>query len=211
MTETEINDGVARQSAGFIQYYGTFWKKSFFIDQSSEFRKNKRRERFNVDNIMLGICRGRTGQGNRDKSSMDQAFNFYKQKGIYVLYSNSLEPVYAGQAGRTKKKNNEEDAASSIGSRIDQHVQSKYKNAWEYFSWFGFLTDKDSSTAKDLTIDKRLKIDWRFNEGSANLKNGLSSLEAIIIEAISPRFNARGGDLQGAYFVDQFEGEVKLS
>eukprot|EP01036_Dinobryon_divergens_P053213 gene53213-71140_t len=118
--------------------------------------------------------------------------NFGGQKGVYILYDQNLSPVYAGQAGLTRKNTAD---GQSIGDRIYNHRGGIYRNGWELFSWFGFC-DTTKLELKKSSEDDRMKPKWTFNANSDTALNLLlASFEAILIEGFAPRFNARGGDL----------------
>lgn len=62
---------------------------------------------------------------------------------------------------------------------------------------------------KNADEDLRRNPDWDFPQQAANseieLNLLLDSFEAVLIEAFTPRFNARGGNLKDAVYVDQLE------
>jgi hypothetical protein len=185
MTEAILGD--VPDDPGFIKFYGLYWRK----------------DKMNVDNVqMLGSPRGWTGKGLTQGDAADRQMNFWGQKGVYVLYDAGLQPVYAGQAGLIRKA---DAVGQSIGSRIASHANGVYRNGWALFSWFGFMhTPKiNLRTASDV---ERLNPQWSFVPGKQQeLNQLLASFEAILIEGFAPRFNARGGDLGKAVFVNQFE------
>jgi hypothetical protein len=142
--------------------------------------------------------------------------NFWKQKGVYVLYDRDLSPVYTGQAGLTRS-NSKGTGGKTLGDRLCDHLNGKYRNGWKFFSWFGFLEarneNKIKGKIKNLGDDegRALRQDpgWEFFGNSFSQEKGLNlmldSFEAVLIEAFVPRFNSRGGNLKGATYVDQFE------
>lgn len=190
------------KSSGYMRYYGLFWKKEYILSE---------------DQIIAGVPSGWIGQGSqgRDYDPSKIWVNFWDQKGVYVLYDEGLIPVYAGQAGTTRKSksSDQETSGGTIGIRLSAHKNGKYRNGWEYFSWFGFLESdiKDSLKKKLKGASFAEKFDPKWideNEKGGNhnnLNSILDSFEAVLIEAFTPRFNARGGNLRGAVYVNQLE------
>jgi hypothetical protein len=174
------------QNAGFIKFYGLYWHKD-----NVEWEKGH----------LNGRPQGWLGQGKiaKDFDHSTIQMNFWKQKGVYILYDSNLQPVYAGQAGIS------ESSPDGIGKRLYTHSKGIYRNGWCLFSWFGFL-ETDQINLKQAG-EKRLNPDFRFKEQKTtiDLKQLLASFEAILIEGFAPRFNARGGDLGKAVLVDQYE------
>ncbi|WP_156332751.1 GIY-YIG nuclease family protein [Chelatococcus sp. CO-6] len=180
----------------FIKFYGLFWRKDA-VDWD-------RRQ-------LLGQPQGWLGKGNK-RSNIDLEriqMNFYRQKGVYILYSDALQPVYAGQAGLTRKNST---GGQSIGDRLYAHSRGVYRNGWSLFSWFGFLeTERLPLTC--MSDEQRQKPVWTMPTGlpsapDATLNTLLASFEAILIEGFTPRFNARRGDLPDAVIVDQYEPDA---
>ncbi len=176
--------------SGFIKFYGLYWRKDLIEWNARQ---------------LLGQPGGWMGKGkvaaNFDRRNLQM--NFWGQKGVYVLYDDSLHPVYAGQAGLTRR---DSAGGQAIGDRLNMHRQGVYRNGWRLFSWFGFMeVDKfNLKTEKDEA--RRLSPRWEFKaQGESNLNLLLASFEAILIEGFAPRFNARGGDLKKAVLVNQFE------
>ena len=62
--------------------------------------------------------------------------NFWKQRGIYVLYSKENVPIYFGQAGIGN---------NTLGDRLKQHTSDDWEEMWDKFSWFGFCKVKKGS------------------------------------------------------------------
>ena len=176
--------------SGFIKFYGLYWRKDL-IDWNAR--------------QLLGQPRGWMGKG-KVASSYDRRnlqMNFWGQKGVYVLYDDALHPVYAGQAGLTRK---DSAGGQAIGDRLNMHRQGVYRNGWSLFSWFGFLEVDKFNLKTEKDDARRLMPKWQFNpQGESNLNLLLASFEAILIEGFAPRFNARGGDLKKAVLVNQFE------
>ncbi len=177
----------------FIKFYGLFWRKHA-VDWNSR--------------QLLGQPQGWLGKGNK-RSNIDLEtiqMNFYRQKGVYILYSEALQPVYAGQAGLARRNTT---GGQTIGDRLAAHSRGIYRNGWSLFSWFGFL-DTERSPLTRMADEQRLNPIWMLPAGppfapDAALNTLLASFEAILIEGFTPRFNARGGDLPHAVVVHQYE------
>lgn len=183
-------------TGGFIRYYGLYWDRKYV----------------RWDDIqLLAVPLGKSGQGKPPKTEEDNwnCINFWAQKGIYILYDSEMYPVYAGQAGVLKKNSS---GGNNIGGRLNAHRLGKYRNAWRYFSWFGFLEHRGNNIKlRNLERTLRLNPDWyEVSDHSSDLNSLLASFEAIIIEGFIPRLNARGGDLKQAVRCDQYEGEHAL-
>jgi hypothetical protein len=189
-TEGTVLDREAPPSeAGFIKFYGLYWSISH-VDWSTR--------------RLLGQPSGWIGKGKVAKSldRADLQMNFWGQKGVYILYDDNLHPVYAGQAGLTRKKASE---GQTIGNRLHTHSKGIYRNGWTLFSWFGFMSTNKIDLRKSPEPD-RMEVPWTFSPNKeSTLNDVLASFEAIVIEGFAPRFNARGGDLRTAVLVDQFE------
>lgn len=188
--EVALSREVPSQDSGFIKFYGLYWRKDQINWNSTQ---------------LLGQPKGWTGKGKlaSDFDRTKLQMNFWGQKGVYVLYDHALQPVYAGQAGLSRKVN---APGQAIGDRLNVHRQGVYRNGWSLFSWFGFLEIEKIKLKSELDEKKRLNPDWKFSPTSENgLNLLLASFEAILIEGFTPRFNARGGDLKRATLVNQFE------
>ncbi len=187
--EAALDRDIPLDQAGFIKFYGLYWNKHEVI-------WNK--------NLLLGQPSGWMGKGKTAKNfdKLTVQMNFWAQKGVYILYDDNLQPVYAGQAGLTRKNTNE---GQTIGNRLQAHTRGVYRNGWTLFSWFGFLSTQKLNL-KQCEEKKRMEPKWAFNpSGENSLNDLLASFEAIVIEGFSPRFNARGGDLGKAILVDQYD------
>jgi len=189
-TEQVLTREVPTGDAGFIKFYGLYWRKDR-IDWNSR--------------QLLGQPYGWLGKG-RIAAGFDRRtlqMNFWGQKGVYVLYDDALHPVYAGQAGLTRK---DSAGGQAIGDRLNVHRQGVYRNGWSLFSWFGFMEVEKFNLKSEKDESKRLAPDWQFKlQGESDLNLLLASFEAILIEGFAPRFNARGGNLKKAVLVNQFE------
>lgn len=177
----------------FIKFYGLFWHKNA-VDWDRR--------------LLLGQPQGWLGKGNkRCKLDLESIqMNFYDQKGVYILYSAPLQPVYAGQAGISRRNTT---GGKVIGDRLAAHSRGIYRNGWSLFSWFGFLETERSPLTR-MSAEQRLNPTWIMpatlpSTPDAALNALLASFEAILIEGLTPRFNARGGDLPHAVLVDQYD------
>lgn len=101
--------------------------------------------------------------------------DFREQRGIYVLYDDLFEPVYVGQAGK---------GARALFPRLRDHTADHLADRWTRFSWFG-IRAVDEKTNK-------LRSDLR--DIQPPLPNILDHFEAIVISAVEPRLNRRGGN-----------------
>lgn len=197
------DESAAPVSAGFMKFYGLYWSKEFILEERDT-------------EILAGLPQGWIGKGkiakNFDRSAM--WVNFWDQRGVYVLYDRDLTPVYTGQAGLVRAKGKVSDSGRVLGQRLRDHKHGKYRNGWEFFSWFGFLSTPIESEIKDVirkddeeAVGLKRNPRWEFRQpsGDTELNLLLDSFEAILIEAFTPRFNSRGGNLNGATYVNQLE------
>lgn len=199
------------ESGGFMKFYGLYWKKVIFLSHCSM------QDGGMSGQFLLGRPSNWTGSGRRaiDFDPDRLWMNFWKQKGVYVLYDEQLVPVYVGQAGLSRKKSKGSEGRN-LGERLHDHANGKYRNGWMYFSWFGFLEAQHEAKLKGRlrNASQGLRLDpgfdFRPSSSKDELNNLLDSFEAILIEAFTPRFNARGGNLKGSFYVDQFEGAPAL-
>ena len=186
----ELDREEPTKQSGFIKFYGLYWRKDSVKWDDSQ---------------LLGQPQGWMGKGkiakNFDRSSVQM--NFWGQKGVYILYDANLQPVYAGQAGLTRKNSAE---GQCIGDRLKVHAKGLYRNGWSLFSWFGFL-ETGKIPLKEAGEQERMSPDWTFpaENSGIELNQLLASFEAILIEGFAPRFNARGGDLGTAILIDQYD------
>jgi hypothetical protein len=189
MEESRNTVETAPTDGGHIRFYGLFWSRKH-VDFTRQF--------------LLGQSTGWVGQGTfaKDADLCRFQMNFWKTKGVYILYDGNLQPVYAGQAGLTRKKKGE---GQSIGDRLNDHFEGTYRHGWRYFSWFSFL-DCEKIKLRDAPEAERMNPRWEFKPRESDLNEILASFEAIVVEAFAPRFNARGGDLKKALFLHQYRG-----
>ncbi|MDO5704296.1 MAG: GIY-YIG nuclease family protein [Paracoccus sp. (in: a-proteobacteria)] len=95
--------------------------------------------------------------------------DFSEQIGIYILYDGS-RVVYLGRA-----------VERPLGIRLAEHLKDRLNGRWDRFSWFGL---RGVSETGNLTGP----------EFSANQKQIISLMEAILIEALEPPLNRKRGD-----------------
>jgi hypothetical protein len=93
-----------------------------------------------------------------------------KQIGVYLLY-HEREVVYVGRA-----------TDRPIIKRLQEHDKDRLKARWDRFSWFGLY----SVSAKGKVTEDQPTV----SDSEALIR----TLEAVLIEAMEPRQNRRGGD-----------------
>ncbi|WP_182277984.1 HTH domain-containing protein [Granulicella sp. 5B5] len=105
--------------------------------------------------------------GKRDLRS--DTVDFSDQRGVYLLYDRG-EVIYVGRA-----------IDRGIGVRLREHVFDRLSGRWDRFSWFGVykVSDNGSLNSSEQNYDRGLLI---------------ATMEALLIEAVEPRQNRRGGD-----------------
>jgi hypothetical protein len=94
--------------------------------------------------------------------------DFSPQIGVYLLHD-GRDVVYAGRS------------ADTLGQRLSAHTRDRLNGRWDRFSWFGFLSVNDNG-------------ELLRKEISATTEVLLATLEALLIEALEPPQNRRGGD-----------------
>ena len=121
------------------------------------------------------------GMQRREATTVD----FCKQLGIYLLYD-GREVIYIG---RTTER--------SLGRRLYEHTIDRMSARWDRFSWFGLLPVSDSGRIGALPEAY----------GAAKL---IPALEAILIEALEPRQNRKGGDdLRTVEYLQKIDPEIE--
>ena len=94
------------------------------------------------------------------------------------MYDENRVVVYVGQA-----------AKQSIGQRLAQHTSDRLTGRWQRFSWFGIrpvAEDGKLGSVKAVTITPKQLI---------------STLEALLIEALEPRQNRAGSSYSGEEYI----------
>ena len=106
--------------------------------------------------------------------------NMTEQTGIYLLHD-FRDIVYVGRA-----------TESTLGSRLSAHTRDRLKTRWNRFSWFGFRAVKDDGSlgAMPKTYD---------------LRGVVVVMEALLIEALEPPQNRKGGD--GFHGIEYIQAE----
>lgn len=111
--------------------------------------------------------------------------DFGKQKGIYILYDHHTV-VYVGRS-----------IDRPLGKRLYEHTVDRLGSRWNRFSWFGLL---------DVTQDGNLR-ETALNTSLASL---VSTLEALLIEALEPPQNRkRGDDFSAIEYIQDIDPELK--
>ena len=106
--------------------------------------------------------------------------NMTEQTGIYLLHD-FRDIVYVGRA-----------TESTLGSRLSAHTRDRLKTRWNRFSWFGFRAVKDDGSLGTMptTYDPRGVV---------------VVMEALLIEALEPPQNRKGGD--GFHGIEYIQAE----
>ena len=123
--------------------------------------------------------------GSPDDS--DEEIDFADQWGIYILH-NSLTVMYVG---RTSSDN------TGLYQRLrDHHTRGRRTARWDEFSWFGF---------------RRVNADGSLSQHSASFTTAMliRVLESVMIEALIPPLNNRGGELMGTMYRQVEDPEIK--
>lgn len=93
-----------------------------------------------------------------------------EQIGVYLLY-HEREVVYVGRA-----------TDRPIIKRLQEHTKGRLRARWDRFSWFGLYSVSEKG---------ELIVNQPTDSDSESL---IRTLEAVLIEAMEPRQNRRGGD-----------------
>lgn len=101
--------------------------------------------------------------------------DFGEQIGIYVLFSNSREPIYIGQSGNGDQR---------LLARLRQHSQGPLRDRWTNFSWFGFRGVNNTAV-----LSEHQRPDSRCAGSHAD---ALDEIEAILLQLLEPRLNKQG-------------------
>jgi hypothetical protein len=99
------------------------------------------------------------------------AVDFCAQKGIYLLHDNQ-GVVYVGKADK-----------QGIGVRLKQHTIDRLNGRWDRFSWFGVYPITEGGT-----------LNANADFSTISVSTVIAAMEAVLIEALEPRQNRRGGD-----------------
>lgn len=119
------------------------------------------------------------------QQALSKAVDFGKQKGIYILYDHHTV-VYVGRS-----------IDRPLGKRLFEHTVDRLGSRWNRFSWFGLL---------DVTQEGNL----RETALNASLASLVSTLEALLIEALEPPQNRkRGDDFSAIEYIQDVDPELK--
>ena len=124
--------------------------------------------------------------------SKPQVTDFRDQIGIYVLYSDTREVVYVGQAGSGTQR---------LLSRLRQHTRDHLRERWTHFSWFGLR-----QVNKDGSLSDKQKPDSKF---SGSNSDALDELEAVLIQLFEPRLNKQGSKWKGTAEYRQWDAKLE--
>jgi hypothetical protein len=105
------------------------------------------------------------GQQSRGAESV----NFSDQIGVYLLHD-GRETVYVGRA-----------VDRPIGKRLFEHTYDRLNGRWDRFSWFGLLSITENGKLISEPIGK-------------DQDAIITTLEALLIEALEPPQNRKRGD-----------------
>lgn len=110
------------------------------------------------------------------KTKRRGVINFAKQHAVYLLH-HYREIVYVGQTVGPK---------ASLAARLREHTRSPpLHSRWNRFSWFGFRKVIHHDSGGELG-EAHLPIGF-------TVRDLMSIVEAILIEAVEPRNNRQGG------------------
>ena len=104
--------------------------------------------------------------------------NLAGQYGVYLLYDEYRKVVYVGQA-----------AKQPIWQRLAQHSSGRLTSRWNRFSWFGIRPVAEDGKLGDVST------------GTITPQRLISTLEALLIEALEPRQNRAGSSYSGEEYI----------
>ena len=112
-----------------------------------------------------------------------QSVNMTEQTGIYLLHD-FRDIVYVGRA-----------TESTLGPRLSAHTRDRLKTRWNRFSWFGFRPVRENGTLGPVPE-------------AYGLRDVVVAMEALLIEALEPPQNRKGGDgFQGIEYIQAEDPE----
>lgn len=117
MSTSNNNGENKRKSRVHVQNYGLFWSRKYINWEKK---------------TLIGTKMSGNKYTPKVWSTKVKKTDFYKQRGIYVLYEGD-KPVYVGQAGIKGAENK-----NVLGARLFQHTEDDIGDRWDSFSWFGF-------------------------------------------------------------------------
>lgn len=97
------------------------------------------------------------------------AIDFADQIGIYLLHDRD-KVVYVGRVDEPR-----------LGQRLFEHTTDRLNSRWDRFSWFGFRPIHENGELGQA-------------DDTSDFSTVLSTLEAVLIEALEPPQNRRRGD-----------------
>ncbi len=109
--------------------------------------------------------------GGRGKRRGAAKANFADESGIYILYDHRTI-VYVGRA-----------IQGTLGKRLKEHTKDRLNTRWNRFSWFGTIAVKEDGKLARESLGDKFSMD-----------KVISTMEAILIEALEPLQNRRRGD-----------------
>jgi len=116
--------------------------------------------------------------------------DFCAQQGIYLLQDNQ-GVVYVGKT-----------AEQGLGVRLRQHLTDRLNGRWDRFSWFGVYPVTEAGSLNS-------KADFT----SISVSTVIAAMEAVLIEALEPRQNRRGGDwnIDAIEFIQVEDPDLEVS
>ena len=119
------------------------------------------------------------------QQALSKPVDFGKQKGIYILYDHHTV-VYVGRA-----------IDRPLGKRLFEHTVDRLGSRWNRFSWFGLLDVTQEGGLRETTLN-------------TSLAALVSTLEALLIEALEPPQNRkRGDDFSAMEYIQDIDPELK--
>jgi hypothetical protein len=119
------------------------------------------------------------------QQALSKPVDFAKQKGIYILYDHHTV-VYIGRA-----------TDRPLGRRLHEHTIDRLGSRWNRFSWFGLLDVTDEGNLREIPLKVSLAV-------------VVSTLEALLIEALEPPQNRkRGDDFYAIEYIQDVDPELR--
>lgn len=119
------------------------------------------------------------------QQAFSKPVDFGKQKGIYILYDQHTV-VYVGRS-----------IDRPLGKRLFEHTVDRLGSRWNRFSWFGLLDVTQEGNLRELPLN-------------TSLASLVSTLEALLIEALEPPQNRkRGDDFSASEYIQDIDPELK--
>ncbi|MGN8050733.1 HTH domain-containing protein [Curtobacterium sp. 22159] len=114
------------------------------------------------------------------------AVDFSNQEGVYLLYD-VTRLVYVGRVTEPR-----------LGRRLREHTRDRLSGRWDRFSWFG---------VRPVGADGQLEV---VPDSGLNADLVISTLEALLIEALEPPQNRRQGDgFAELEFIQQTDPDIE--